>query len=153
MNYRLYTAEDFNALYAIEEICFQPPLRFDRGYMRRLVNGRNSATWIAEENGEMAGFAIVEWGRTTRGTRAYIPTIEVLPEQRKRGVGRELLHRLEQSAREAGAVAIGLHVDTQNAGAIQLYEAQGYLRLGVDPNFYGENRAAFVYKKEFPATT
>ena len=30
MNYRLFEPDDFDELYAIEEMCFQPPLRFSR---------------------------------------------------------------------------------------------------------------------------
>jgi hypothetical protein len=36
MLYRRYLPEDFNALYAIEEACFQQPFRFGRRYMRQL---------------------------------------------------------------------------------------------------------------------
>ena len=75
---RPYIANDFAALYAIEEVCFQPPFRFGRGYMRHLVNASNTATWIAEEKGQMAGFAIVEWTRHRGGVSAYIQTIEVV---------------------------------------------------------------------------
>jgi ribosomal protein S18 acetylase RimI-like enzyme len=151
MQYRLYIPSDFAALYAIEEICFQPPLRFSRAYMRRLIQSQTSATWIAEEENDMAGFAIVEWSLTTRGVRAYIPTIEVTPVQRKKGVGRELLSRLEDSAQEAGAATIDLHVDTENAGAIHLYESRGYTRMGKDDHFYAPGRGAFLYRKTFPA--
>jgi ribosomal-protein-alanine N-acetyltransferase len=91
----------------------------------------------------------VEWHDTPRGISAYIPTIEVLPERRGHGVGRELLQRLEQSARDAGAAAIELHVDTTNAGAIQLYESQGYRQWGARDNFYAQGRPAYLYKKEF----
>ncbi|MDE3200645.1 MAG: GNAT family N-acetyltransferase [Acidobacteriota bacterium] len=150
MNYRLFTADDFDALYAIEEICFQPPLRFERPYMAELIRAKNSATWIAEADRVMVGFAIVDWRTTSRGILAYVPTIEVLPAYRGLGVGRELLRLLEQSAQEAGAFAIGLHVDVQNTEAIRLYESQAYVRLGMDRDFYGQGRAAYMYKKEFP---
>ena len=95
MLYRFYSAEDFAQLYAIEEACFQPPFRFGRGYMRQLVNRSNAVTWIAEEDGRMAGFAIVEWMRERGGLTAYIQTLEVAPEFRGRGIGGELLRRME----------------------------------------------------------
>ena len=57
---------------------------------------------------------------------AYIQTLEVLPERRGRGVGGELLRRIEGSARAAGAQSIWLHVDAENAAAIRLYERHGY---------------------------
>jgi len=51
MLYRLYQPADFAQLYAVEEICFQPPFRFSRALMRKLIANSSSATWIAEENG------------------------------------------------------------------------------------------------------
>jgi ribosomal protein S18 acetylase RimI-like enzyme len=145
--YRPYTPADFPALYAIEEICFEPPFRFGRGYMRRLADSVHSITWLAEEDGRMAGFAIADWGRGTEGIAAYIQTIEVLPEMRGRGIGGELLCRIDASARDKGARAIWLHVDSQNGSAIRLYESRGYVCQGRKENYYPHGRAALIYRK------
>jgi ribosomal protein S18 acetylase RimI-like enzyme len=145
--YRPYKPEDFAALYAIEEVCFQPPHRFGRGYLRQLIRQRDAATWIAEHDGQMAGFGIVEWGEETVETVAYVQTLEVLPEVRGQGVGEELLRRLEGSAQEAGALAIWLHVDAGNAAAIRVYERGGYRLSGREEHYYGRGRAGLVYAK------
>ena len=147
MHYRLYRPDDFAQLYAIEEQCFQPPLRFGRRYMQRLVDAATSATWIAEEDSMMAGFAIVEWASQPEDSAAYIQTLEVAPSQRQRGVGAELLHRLESSAQAAGAAEIWLHVDAQNDGAIHLYRASGYVMDGREEHYYARGRAAEIYIK------
>ena len=151
MLYRPYTPEDFTALYAIEERCFQPPLSFSRRYMRQLVSSLHAATWIAEEDGRMAGFAIVEWAEEAGRVIAYIQTIEVAPEQLRQGIGKELLRCIEGSARSAGAQGIWLHVDAQNAGAIHLYEANGYRREGREEDYYAKGRAALIYAKPLGA--
>ena len=147
MLYRPYKPEDFAALYAIEERCFQPPLSFSRRTMRQLVNSTHAATWIAEEDGRMAGFAIVQWAEEAGHIIAYIQTIEVAPEQIRHGIGGELLRRIEGSVRLAGAQAIWLHVDAANAGAIRLYEANGYRSEGRVENYYARDRAALIYAK------
>lgn len=147
MNYRLYTPQDFAELYAIEEVCFQSPFRFGRRAMVRLIQSPRATTWIAEEDGRMAGFAMVESSGKSSGTIAYIQTIEVIPEQRGRGVGHQLLLRIEDSARAAGSVALWLHVDAQNAGAIRLYETHGYRCEGREEEFYAPGRAALIYRK------
>jgi ribosomal protein S18 acetylase RimI-like enzyme len=147
MIYRPFRPDCFRALYAIEEICFQPPLRFSRAYMRRLVESADAATWIAEDGGEMAGFAIVEWGGEAGSIAAYIQTIEVAPARRGLGIGGELMRRVEQSALAAGAKSVWLHVDAENAGAIRLYEAHGYALEGKEANFYPRGRAALIYAK------
>jgi ribosomal protein S18 acetylase RimI-like enzyme len=146
--YRSYAPADFHELYAIEEVCFQPPLRFPRRYIRRLVDSVDDVvTWVAEEDGKIAGFAIADFGSDNDGLFAYIQTIEVLPERRGRGVGNELLRRIEESARGRGAGAIWLHVESQNAGAIRLYEAHGYVCEGRRENYYARGLAGLVYRK------
>lgn len=149
MLYRLYQPGDFAPLYAIEERCFQPPLRFPRPYMQELVASSDTATWIAEQNGRIAGFAIVEWSRIDAETQAYIQTLEVDPDLRRLGIGAELLQRLEDSARTAGAGIIWLHVDAENSSAIHLYEAHGYEHQGREENYYAGKRDALIYAKAF----
>lgn len=149
MHYRLYKDEDFDALYAVEEECFKAPFRFGRAAMRRIIEEPRTATWIAEEDGAMVGFAVAEWFPTRSGMKAYIQTIEVVEARRGQGVGEELLRRVEQSAREAGALAMGLHVDAENAAAIRLYERCGYECEGRQERYYPQGRAALVYVKRF----
>ena len=116
--------------------------------MRQLVQSPHSATWIAEENAELVGFAIVEWETGSDATTAaYVQTLEVTPGHRRRGIGDELLGRAEASACEAGAQTIWLHVDAGNSAAVQLYESHGYARQGREEHYYARNRAALVYAR------
>jgi ribosomal protein S18 acetylase RimI-like enzyme len=147
MLYRLYRAEDFPQLYAIERECFQPPFRFPRRYMQQLIASPDSATWIAEEDHQMTAFAIVEWTSESENITAYIQTLEVASAHRHRGIATELLRRLETSATTAGATAIGLHVAESNAPAIHLYHAHGYLSQGREETYYAQGIAALIYFK------
>ena len=149
MLYRPYQPADFPMLYAVEKLCFEPPFRFSRAYMRALVRNPNAATWIVEENSELAGFAIVEWLPDEDPCTAYIQTIEVHPAWRCRGIAANLLRHVENSASAAGVSSIWLHVDTENAAAVHLYEAHGYARKGREEHYYARTRAAFVYAKRF----
>ena len=147
LQYRPYQPGDFPQLYAIEEVCFQPPLRFSRRYMRDLVARPGAATWIAEEDSSMAGFAVVDFAPEPQGTIAYIQTIEVLPAHRNRGIGAGLIRRMEDSALAVGAALIWLHVDAENDAAIRLYRAHGYQRQGRQDHYYARGRAAEIYVK------
>lgn len=147
MIYRPYTPDDFDRLYTLEEVCFEPPVRFDREYMRQLVSRPDAATWIAEVAGQMAGFAIVKWAADRNGVRAYVETLEVAPDARRCGVGRELLSRIEGSARQAGARLIWLHVEEGNEAALRLYETHGYRCQAREEEYYSLGRAALVYAK------
>ena len=147
MLFRLYQPGDFPQLYAIEEICFVPPLRFSRRYMQEIISRKSGATWIAEEDGVMAGFTVIDCIEEPEGTFAYIQTIEVAPAFRKRGVGAELLQRVDGFARSAGAILIWLHVDAQNDAAIRLYRTHGYQRQGRHEHYYARGRDAEIYVK------
>lgn len=147
MLYRPYKPGDFAQLYAVEELCFQPPFRFSRGYMRQLVGSSEAATWIAEEDTQLAGFAIVDWSTESGELAAYIQTVEVAPAFRGQGAGSELMRLVEDSAQNAGARTIWLHVDAENAAAIRLYQARGYAKLGREEHYYARNRPALIYSK------
>jgi ribosomal-protein-alanine N-acetyltransferase len=147
MNYRLYREDDFPQLYDIELECFEPPIRFSRQTMRRLIADPASATWIAEEQEEMAGFAIIFWAPAPEQPLAYIQTLEVAPAQRNRGIARELLRRMEESASAAGAHVIWLHVAEANTPAKRLYESHGYSLQGREDNYYAKGMPALLYAK------
>ena len=115
--------------------------------MHRLVRAANAAAWVAEEEGTLAGFAIVEWLRDGGRFFAYLQTIEVAPAYRGRGMARELLRCAESSAWNAGAASLWLHVDAENRPAIRLYQSAGYLCRGSEDNYYGRGRAALIYSK------
>jgi ribosomal protein S18 acetylase RimI-like enzyme len=149
--YRPYTPPDFDPLYSIEEASFEAASRFSRRYMRQLVSRSNAATWIAEESGKICGFAIVEWLRDLGGVSGYIQTIEVSPDQRRRGIGSELIRRVEASATAAKSESIRLHVDEENAAAIRLYESHGYSREGREEDYYPSGHAAWMYAKQLDA--
>lgn len=149
MRYRLNRPEDSEALYAIETICFQPPQRFSRAYLEQVTRARHGATWVAEgKDGRLAGFAVVEWKRLrTGGVAGYVVTIEVLPEERRQGVGGELLRKVEGAAEAAGAEAIWLHVDERNVEAQRLYRRHGYMEAGTASDFYGPGQGAQLLVK------
>lgn len=76
------------------------------------------------EDGEIAAAALL----AIRGSRSWIGGFGVAPEQRKRGVGRRLLERTMDAARERGARAMQLEVLENNPGAIALYESGAFVR-------------------------
>jgi ribosomal protein S18 acetylase RimI-like enzyme len=134
-------------LYAIEEACFEPAVRFSRALMRSLAYDPDCGTWLGIVDEVRVGFAIVGLRGDHDPDSAYIWTIEVLPAFRRMGVARALLMRVEESAREAGCAAIELHVSERNAGGLALYEAAQYVRVGVEAEYYGRREDAFRYRK------
>lgn len=147
MQLRLYQPEDFAALYAIEEQCFEPPFRFSLRTMRELLAAQSARAWIAESDGAMAGFAILEVTHGPELAHAYIDTLEVAPRFRMQGLGAALLMQCERTALGANAAVLWLHVAAENDAAIRLYEAHGFEQLATEKNFYARGRHAHVYSK------
>ncbi|HHL43681.1 MAG TPA: GNAT family N-acetyltransferase [Hellea balneolensis] len=65
-----------------------------------------------------------------------ILTIAVLPENRGRGIGRELLARAENEARAGGVSLAILDVATDNLAATALYRQAGYRHLTTRKAYY-----------------
>ena len=144
---RLFEILDLRALYAIEEACFEPAVRFSRALMRSLAQDPDCRTWLGIVDDVRVGFAILGLRGEQEPHSAYIWTLEVLPAFRRLGVARQLLLRVEESAREAGCAAIELHVSERNLSGLALYEAAEYVRIGVDAEYYGRREDAFRYRK------
>jgi ribosomal-protein-alanine N-acetyltransferase len=142
---RVYRPGDWKAMYALDVVCFEPPFRFGKREMRRLVEVPNALAVLAENGGALIGFCIVHvedhWG--------YVVTLDVAPEWRRHGLATRLMNAVEDQARTAGATGIGLHVFNGNSGAIRFYEGVGYERIGLHKNFYGAGIDALVYRKKW----
>jgi ribosomal-protein-alanine N-acetyltransferase len=150
---RDYRASDLDAMFQLDEACFAEEFRFDRESMWEFAEERNAIVRVAQKvSGEIAGFVIVHVERVVTGWRAYVVTLDVAVECRRRGLAKRLMREAEASAMAAGAQWMQLHVFTGNAGAIRFYERMGYERIRTQPHFYGEaGLNAFVYGKELHA--
>lgn len=96
--------------------------------------------WIAEEQvgaPRARGFLVAQIGfPNSDGPEWELENIAVLPEFRRRGLGRELLAVLLAQARLHGAARILLEVRESNRAAIRLYEAAGFQQLGRRRAYY-----------------
>lgn len=83
--------------------------------------------FIWEEDGRAVGVTnIVRTGATDQW---LIGNVSVLPDYRRRGIARELVHACVEYARERGARQITLEVVDGNVPAVALYEALGFERF------------------------
>lgn len=82
--------------------------------------------WLAEENGELAGFSANSWHFSGDPQFGWIGTLGVRPRWRRRGLATALLNQSFRDFRSRGATRVGLGVDAQNeTGAVRLYERVG----------------------------
>ncbi len=81
------------------------------------------AAWYRLFTRERPGYGFVDEGTPELA-------VAVVPARRGRGIGVSLLGTLTQRARDDGYSAISLCVDSKNEGAIHVYEAHGFTRVG-----------------------
>jgi ribosomal-protein-alanine N-acetyltransferase len=146
MEFRGYRTDDLDAMFALDETCFEVPFRFSRAMMRRLAEAKKARVVIAEEDG-LAGFCVVHVERVESGWVGYVVTLDVAKKWRRKGLAGELMRRVEALVREDGCGAMALHVFVGNDAAIPFYERSGYVRSGRVVGFYGEGGDAWVYRK------
>ena len=94
---------------------------------------------------QMVGFVA---GDIRRGENvAWIATIGVMPEYRRRGIGRALLEACE---RRLDTSIVRLCVRQTNEAAIGLYEGLGYYQVSIWPGYYQDREDALVLEKKLP---
>ena len=148
---RSYRPGDWQAMYALDLICFAPVFQFSRGAMRGFAEAPGAVTVLAEaENhgaqGELAGFCITQLDERT----GYVVTLDVAPAWRRRGLAQRLMAEVESKLHSAGAEKMELHVFTGNEGAIRFYESIGYTQAGTANDFYAQSLHALLYRKTLP---
>lgn len=129
--FRWALAPDGNSIALIEEK-FDPPEIFpdwdDAGVKRRVNRWKvevdeGGALFFAENNGELAGFAIL--GPEKAGKSAEIVALFIDKSHRAKGIGGRLVRRLEIEAREKGIEKIYVQSNPTTT-SVGFYRSVGY---------------------------
>jgi len=109
-----------------------------------------SAAALDPRTGSLRGFALTRLA----ADEAEILTIAVAAQWRGGGVGRALLTEALRRAANAGARAMFLEVDEDNASALALYRRLGFAKVGERPGYYrrkdGSRALAVVMRRGLP---
>lgn len=142
MNFREWRYEDIAAVAELEKSCFRDPWSY-RMFADSFMSGRFK-TVLCEENGKIVGYggAIVGVGE------ADVANIAVDEAYRGKGIGRELVGRLETALLTEGIGRIFLEVRVSNSAALALYLKCGFVGKTVRPRYYGDGEDAVIMVKE-----
>lgn len=140
---RTYTPEDFETLYEIDQVCYEPAIAYSKREFRNYLRFPNAECVIAEEAGKAIGFCLT----AHQQSRGYIITIDVLEKFRRSGVGSALLAEAERRLRAHGVREIGLETATDNESAVAFWQRHGYRTRGVWKGYYPGGRDAFAMTK------
>ena len=132
---------DLNALRKLEAACF-PKDAWPLIDLIGALSLPNVLRLKAVDEGRMVGFAAADL--RPGQDLAWIATIGVLPEYRRRGVASALLQACEGRARVS---TVRLNVRVSNKGALVLYHGLGYTEVGFWPRYYQDGEDALVLEK------
>jgi len=132
---------DLNALRHLEQVCF-PQDAWPIWDLVGVLTFPNVVRLKVVLDGQMAGF--VAGDHTGSEDIAWIVTIGVLPEYRRRGIASALIDACEQ---RLGRGTVRLSVRASNLDAIRLYHTLGYRHYTIWETYYQDGEDAVVMEK------
>jgi len=138
---------DIPQIVAIERIAFIDP--WDERTLRESLTLYPDTFFIAQSNGDLAGFVAAGLEDTGDELYGHIMNIAVAPEYRRRGIGKRLIRRLEKEFMLAGASGVQLEVRITNTGAQEFYRRLGYREVFQIACYYANEEDALVMMKWF----
>ena len=100
------------------------------------VTSPNGLYVAAHDGAKLVGYA----GMMRVLDEGHIHNVAVLPDYRKRGIGRALISELIKLAKENGLRLMLLEVRAGNEAATSLYQRLGFERRGLRPHYYKNPR-------------
>jgi len=134
-------ADDLEALYQIDQICFPEDIAFSRIELAFYLNHPQSIAWVAE--GTAAGILGFVLAHIENPARAHVLTLDVVPQARQRRIGTSLMDALHRELRKQKIEAIVLEVGVRNVPAQHLYDRLQYRYVRTLPGYYHGREDAY----------
>lgn len=110
--------------------------------VRQLFDVHGEHCVVAEADGAIHGYALVAF-EPSRST-AWLLSLAVLPDSRKRGYGRALMDEAIEICQNADIKRMKITVRPTNDDAYRLYERLGFRPVGTDEAYFGADEARDV---------
>src|SRR5271170_4227139 len=140
---RSYSTADFEAIYQIDQQCFEPAVAYSRRDLQSYLKLPGGDCVIAEAAGKIVGFLVI----AHEDAVGSIVTIDVLAAHRRQGVATLLLGESERRLAAANVGTIDLETATDNASAIAFWQKHGYRTVQIQKEYYPDGRDAYSMTK------
>ena len=145
---RALRPQDLDVVEEIERASYPTPWSRSM-FAAELQKPTSLAIGAYHDSGELVGYAFV-----SRYVDAWhVMNIAVVPEFRRRGIGRSLLERLFEVTADDARRGYTLEVRVSNSEAIRLYEELGFEARGVRRGYYTDNREDALIMWREPAVS
>lgn len=142
---RRATEADLDPITSVDAACFGRP--WGRDQVREEMVPLPSGLWVVESAGHVVGFACLR----SVPPEAELLRLAVLPAQRRRGWGGDLLRGVCAMAQSAGVTTIHLEVAAGNRAARELYARHGFVEVGRRRGYYRDPPDDAVLMRREPA--
>ena len=144
IEYVLMSLEHVAQIAAIEAKCFSAPWS-EKSVLSELTN--LLSLWIVATDGDQViGYV----GSQSVLGEADMMNLAVLPEYRRKGIGKNLVLRLIEELSKNAVHSLTLEVRASNGGAIALYHNLGFAQVGHRPGYYRDPKEdALILRKEW----
>ncbi len=156
---RTYIPADFNAIWELDQLCFEPKIAYPKAELRHFLRSPGAFTVVAEEPvavkrllkskkavekaTKVAGFILTH----VYPHHGHIITIDVHADQRRAGLGSLLLEAAEDRLRTLDKRAVLLEVAVDNLPALKFYKRHGYSVIKTIPGYYANGLDALAMAK------
>lgn len=143
---RPYNQKDLPSIYEIEKNSFLESERYTRQHLEMLGDFKRYFFLVAQENegSSIIGYCIGVLKSSREGTVGHIISVAVHPNNRRLGIGLELIKELIKQLKNAGATTFRLEVKMTNKAAREMYRKLGFNYVHILRNYYGEGQDAIV---------
>lgn len=135
--------EDMEMILSIEKASF-PRYPYPREVFDALLKHHSRYFLVAEHEDKVFGYVC---GRVIGRYLGEISSIAIVPEWRRKGIGKTLMLELESRFKADGIKIVLLEVDLGNSAAINLYKNLGYGVVGRIRGYYSNGSDALTMVK------
>ena len=112
--------------------------RYRTQSVQQLIADRETVTLVARHADNVAGFAIMKFG----DERAHLVLLAVRPAFQRRGIARQIIQWLVESATIAGVASLHVELRARNTDAHAFYRAIGFAETLRLPGYYSGRETA-----------
>ncbi|MDR3763980.1 MAG: N-acetyltransferase [Acidobacteriota bacterium] len=162
---RDYQKRDFDVLFKLDRLCFEPGIAYSRPELASFIEQRRAYTIVAEWTDDppadgveedpdkkgpalthphIAGFLTFHFQKQEYG---HIITLDVHPDVRRQRLGTQLMAAACEKMRKLTAFMAVLEVAVNNHSALAFYERHGFKKVKVLERYYNRDVDAIFMTK------